>query len=97
MRVMRFDEGLERDRGTPKSTAINAAREKLRTDVTDITVDAKHKLKAFSKDEVEALSLVAALVSKNDMKVVIIELMTAAVEKTTFQTGQFWQMEGIEA
>jgi len=83
MRVIRFDEGLERDKGTPKSTAINAAREKLRTDVTDITVDAKHKFKAFSKKEVEALSLVAALVSKNDMKVVIMELIPAAMEKTT--------------
>jgi len=81
---MRFGEDLERDRGTPKNTAINAAREKLRTDVTDITVDAKHKFKAFSNDEVEALSLVAALVSKNDMKVMIIELMPATMGKTTF-------------
>jgi len=36
--------GPENDRGTPRRTARTAAREKLRTDVADMTVDAKQRL-----------------------------------------------------
>lgn len=36
--------GPENDRGTPRRTARTAAREKLRTDVADMTLDAKQRL-----------------------------------------------------
>jgi len=40
-----------RVRGSPRRTARVAAREKLRTDVMDITVDARQRFKAFTRDE----------------------------------------------
>ena len=39
--------GPENDRGTPRRTARMAAREKLRTDVADMTVDTKQRLNDF--------------------------------------------------
>jgi len=36
------------ERGIPSMMAIRAAREKLRTEVTDITVDARHRLNDLS-------------------------------------------------
>lgn len=36
--------GPENDRGMPRMTARTAAREKLRTDVADMIVDAKQRL-----------------------------------------------------
>lgn len=36
--------GPENDRGMPRRTARTAAREKLRTDVADMTADAKQRL-----------------------------------------------------
>jgi hypothetical protein len=40
-----------RDNGSPKTTARVAAREKLRTVVMEITVDAKHRFNAFKTFE----------------------------------------------
>jgi len=40
--------GDEMERGIPSIIARKAAKEKLRTEVTEITVDARHRLNDFS-------------------------------------------------
>ena len=44
MEVRILSVGPENDKGIPRRTARTAAREKLRTDVADMTVDAKQRL-----------------------------------------------------
>jgi hypothetical protein len=46
--------GPENDRGTPRRTARTAAREKLRTDVADMTADAKQRLNALKSIQMGA-------------------------------------------
>ena len=41
-------EGEHKASGKPSATAIVAAREKLSTEVTEITVDARQRVKAFN-------------------------------------------------
>ena len=41
-------EGEHKANGKPSAIAIVAAREKLSTEVTEITVDARQRVKAFS-------------------------------------------------
>lgn len=43
--------GEARVRGSPRRIASVAAREKLRTDVMDITVEARQRFKDFTSDE----------------------------------------------
>lgn len=43
--------GEEIESGIPRRIARAAAREKLRTDVMDMTVDARQRLNAFRRDE----------------------------------------------
>ena len=43
--------GEEIDSGTPRRIAVRAAREKLSTDVMDITVDARQRLNALRSEE----------------------------------------------
>lgn len=43
--------GEEKVRGSPRRTASVAASEKLRTDVIDITVDARQRFKDLTRDE----------------------------------------------
>jgi hypothetical protein len=45
------DIGEARVKGRPRSTASVAAREKLRTDVMDITVEARHRFNDFTRME----------------------------------------------
>ena len=65
MRGKRVAEGRKIERGRPRRIANNAAREKLRTEVVDITADAKQRLNAFNKDAVEAEFLVVGCVGNN--------------------------------
>lgn len=51
--------GPENDRGTPRRTARTAAREKLRTDVADMTVDAKQRLNDLKSIQTGAVFLVS--------------------------------------
>lgn len=51
LRVAILEDGEANDRGSPRRVAKVAAREKLRTDVMDITVEAKHRLSALINDE----------------------------------------------
>jgi hypothetical protein len=46
-RINKECDGEARDRGMPRVTARRAAREKLRTDETDMSVLARHMLIAF--------------------------------------------------
>lgn len=43
-------------RGIPNATASMSAREKLRTDITEMMVDAKHRFNAFRTTETGATS-----------------------------------------
>jgi hypothetical protein len=43
--------GDAKDNGRPKRMARDAAREKLRTDAIDITVEAKHRFRDFRRDQ----------------------------------------------
>jgi len=58
-RVTALDEdvgvGDARVRGSPRRIARTAAREKLRTDVMDITVEARQRFKDFTRNESGAL------------------------------------------
>jgi hypothetical protein len=47
--------GPENVRGTPRRTARTAAREKLRTDVADVTVDAKQRLNDLNSIQMGAV------------------------------------------
>jgi len=49
--------GLENDKGIPRRTARTAAREKLRTDVADMTVEAKQRLNDFKSIQSGAVFL----------------------------------------
>ena len=51
--------GLENDKGIPRRTARTAAREKLRTDVADMTVDAKQRLNDLRSIQSGAVVLVS--------------------------------------
>jgi hypothetical protein len=51
--------GPENDRGTPRRTARTAAREKLRTEVADMTADAKQRLNDFKRIQMGAVFLVS--------------------------------------
>lgn len=51
--------GPENDKGIPRRTARTAAREKLRTDVADMTVDAKQRLNDLKSIQMGALFLVS--------------------------------------
>jgi len=51
--------GPENDRGTPRRNARTAAREKLRTDVADMMVDAKQRLNDFKSIQIGAAFLVS--------------------------------------
>lgn len=48
MRVVGVGLGDDIDNGIPRNTARDAAREKLRTAVMEMIVDAKHRLRALS-------------------------------------------------
>jgi len=48
---MRVAVGVEMERGIPRRIASAAAREKLRTDVMDMTVDARQRLNAFRMED----------------------------------------------
>lgn len=50
--------GPENARGAPSRTARTAAREKLRTDVADMTADAKQRLNDFNSIQMGAVSFV---------------------------------------
>ena len=50
--------GPENDRGTPKRNARRAAREKLRTDVADMTADAKQRLNDLKSIQMGAIFVV---------------------------------------
>jgi hypothetical protein len=54
-------DGEDRTSGIPKITAKDPAKEKLRTLVIDITVEAKQRLRAFRTVDIEAVSEVAGL------------------------------------
>jgi hypothetical protein len=51
--------GPENDKGAPRRTARTAAREKLRTDVADMMVDAKQRLNDFKSIQMGAVFLVS--------------------------------------
>jgi len=51
---IRVQLGEEIERGTPRRAASAAAREKLRTDVMDMTVDARQRLNALRREERDA-------------------------------------------
>jgi len=51
MHIRRERDGEAKDRGTPRVIASRAAREKLRTDVTEMSVLARHILMAFKRAE----------------------------------------------
>ena len=51
--------GPENDKGIPRRTARTAAREKLRTDVADMTADAKQRLNDFKSIQIGAVFLVS--------------------------------------
>ena len=51
--------GPENDRGTPRRTARTPAREKLRTDVADMIVDAKQRLNDLRSIQMGAVFLVS--------------------------------------
>jgi hypothetical protein len=51
-----------RERGRPRWIASKTAREKLRTEVMDITAEARQRLNAFNRDDVEAELVVAGCV-----------------------------------
>lgn len=46
--------GEETERGIPRRTASAAAREKLRTEVMDMTVDARQRLNALRREARDA-------------------------------------------
>ena len=57
---MRIDgDGADRTSGIPMITVKEPAKEKLRTVVMDMTVDAKQRLRAFRTVDIEAVSEVA--------------------------------------
>lgn len=51
--------GPENDRGMPRRTARTAAREKLRTDVADMTADAKQRLNDLKSIQMGAVFCVS--------------------------------------
>lgn len=51
--------GPENDKGIPRRTAKVAAREKLRTDVADMTADAKKRLNDFRSIQTGAMFIVS--------------------------------------
>jgi len=51
--------GPENDRGTPRRTARTAAREKLRTDVAEMTADAKQRLNDLRSIQTGAVLVVS--------------------------------------
>jgi hypothetical protein len=58
--MLLFEEGAARTRGTPSEIANSAARGKLRTEVTEIIVEAKQRLNDLSNSHVGAESLLFA-------------------------------------
>ena len=50
--------GPENERGTPRRSARTAAREKLRTDVADMTADAKQRLNDLKSIQIGAVVVV---------------------------------------
>jgi len=58
--------GPENDKGIPRRTARTAAREKLRTDVADMMVDAKQRLNDLKSIQTGAEFLVSeSILSRN--------------------------------
>lgn len=65
------------------SIASKAASEKLRTEVIEITVDAKQRLNAFKSDAVVAVSSAVRPDSNKDIKTGIDEVIAAVTESMT--------------
>ena len=60
--------------GIPRITARNAEKEKLSTDVTEISAEAKHMLKDFSTSEISVMS------DSGDLRLVNIDFVKRASE-----------------